>query len=413
MQSFNFNLEDIVIMSIPESRPNLTKEELVINAKVAEIEGKQTTPLNPSPSFDNVDNPQPALSEEVHYLDKQDSWATSKKSRGLQQVLEQWTQLVIVCNIAAPLAAITVSWYASPMIGKSSNLKYDVTSWNLFYLCCACVWFNLLNDHRDLKSLLQILRKVSLIVVRLQCLSRLILSIFSIITCWTSSEGLKLSLFSYTTFPLLQFASTLLLPVIQLLIATESTLHDEDGYPCSKLEQHDMPSRIKFASQEVHDVAHMVTSIIEQYAQTSISTASQAALSSCSIAMPIVSILAIGTAMKHAIHVSSCLQQSPNRSTNNPMHNNSFDLCELLQSVGDAIEGICAMRDVAMVIYFTDSEWKEIYIESNQGYLRHGLINVSRSFHNTSWNSLVDYYLTFYSPDRHKIIRQGSKWIHY
>ncbi|KAG2184201.1 hypothetical protein INT44_009216 [Umbelopsis vinacea] len=364
-------------MSIHKPRPNLQDEEPVINSRVSELEDIWTSRRRKgTQSFNSDDHLQQPINGEALYMGENDDRGTSRKYQELQLILVKWTRLIILCNMAAPMAAIVVSWYAPLMMNKSSNLKYDITSWNLFYLCCALAWFNLLKSHRDLRSLLQELRTVSLIVAGLQCLSHIFLSIFCIISCWISAEGFQRPLFSYATFPFLQFSSTILLPVIQLLISIESITQSRDYSPRIETQLNDMPPHLEVASQEIHDVAHMVTSIIEQYAPIFISPASQEYLSSCSIAMPIASTLAIGTAMKEIIHISSCLQKPISSSPQGQVQTSKFDLCELLQSVGDAMEGLCASLDVGMVIYFADSEWKSIWIESNPGSLRHGLIRV-------------------------------------
>lgn len=380
-------------MSVLKPRPDLQDKEPVINSKVSELEDIRTSRLKATQSFDNDDQLQQTISGTALNMGENDDRGASRKYQNLQLVLEKWTRLIILCNIAAPIAAIIVSWYAPLMINKSSHLKYDITSWNLFYLCCALAWINLLKSHRGLRSLLQELRTLSLIVAGLQCLSHIILSTFYIISCWISTEGFQRPLFSYATFPFLQFSSTLLLPVVQLLISTENIIQSEDDDLISKLEPSDMPSHLGMASREIRDVAHMVTSIIEQYAPISISPASQEFLSSCSIAMPIASTLAISTAMKQIIHISSCLQQvTPNPPQGQvQVQTSAFDLCELLQSVGDAMEGLCATLDVAMVIYVTDNEWRNICIESNPGFLRHGLIKVSTT--GFLWQAVLQYFL--------------------
>jgi osomolarity two-component system response regulator SSK1 len=175
------------------------------------------------------------------------------------------------------------------------------------------------------------------------------------------------------------------------LISTENIIQSEDDDLISKLEPNDMPSYLGIASREIRDVAHMVTSIIEQYAPISRSPASQEFLSSCSIAMPIASTLAITTAMKQIIHISSCLQQVTPNPPQGQVQTSAFDLCELLQSVGDAMDGLCATLDVAMVIYVTDNEWRNICIESNSGFLRHGLIKVSKT--GFLWQAMLQYFL--------------------
>lgn len=366
-------------MSVLKPRPDLQDEEPVINTKVSELEDIRTSRLKATHTFNNDDQLQQPLDRSaLMNMGENDDRGASRKYRNLQMVLEQWTRLILFCNIAAPIAAIIVSWSAPLMINKSSNLKYDITSWNLFYFCCSLAWFNLLKSHRELRSLLGELRTLSLIVAGLQCLSHIILSTFYIISCWIRTEGFQRPLFSYATFPFLQFSSTLLLPVVQLLISTESIIQSENDNLISKLEPTDLPSHLEIVSREIRDVAHMVTSIIEQYAPISISPASQESLSSCSIAMPFASTLAISTAMKQIIHISSCLQQDTPNPPQGQVHTSAFDLCELLQSVGDAMEGLCATLDVAMVIYVTDNEWRHICIESNSGYLRHGLIKVSK-----------------------------------
>jgi hypothetical protein len=365
-------------MSIQKTRPNLQDEEPVISSRVSELEDICTSRLKVTKSFNGDDHLQQPTNDSTLNLGENDDRGTSRKYQDLQLVLEKWTQLIFLCNIAAPIAAIIFSWYAPRMINISSSLKYDITSWNLFYLCCALAWFNLLKSHRDLRTLLQEMRTLSLIVAGLQCLSHIILSTSSIIACWISADGFQRPLFSYATFPFLQFSSTLLLPVIQLLICTESIIHSGNHSPFSKIELNEIPPHLEIASREICDVAHMVTSIIEQYAPIFISPVSQEYLSSCSIAMPIASTLAISTAMKQIIHISSGLQKPTSSPPQGQVQTNNFDLCELLQSVGDAMEGVCATSDVAMVIYFTDSEWKSICIESNPGFLRHGLIRVSK-----------------------------------
>lgn len=315
-------------------------------------------------------------------------------------VLKQWTQWIIILNICAPIVAIVISLYAPPMINRSSILKYDFTSWNIFYLGCALIWLNaysLFKEGRKLGRLLCDLRNYSLAIAGIQCLTHVILSIHPILNYWISSEDLSCPLFCYATFPPLQFASTYLIPIIQLLITIDHSFSIEDSHrtPLSSKVyriEHNLASHVARASQEVQDVAHMVNSILEQYAPTSILSATQETLSTCSISMPIASTLAITTAMKQAMHISSCLHHltEPNfrpqgkysSSSLVPqlrMKNENFDISEVLQTVGDAMEGLCTKYKVPLVICFADSEWRSINIVGNQSALRHGLIQVRPS----------------------------------
>jgi hypothetical protein len=94
-------------------------------------------------------------------------------------------------------------------------------------------------------------------------------------------------------------------------------------------------------------------------------------------------------AMKQATHISSCLQhfavnnicnengnsQLPH-SNDPPTEEENFDISEVLQSIGDAMEGLCTIYKVPLVIYFADSEWRSINIVSKPAVLRHSIIEV-------------------------------------
>lgn len=345
---------------------------------------------------ENLSHEQPSGKGKYNITEPQGSW--SNKVTGynlpLRSIVEKWTKFVILGNFTAAVAALIISLYVPPLINTSSMLYYDFTSWRIFHLICAGAWYSTYYvASPDLESCLTGLRKLSMAITGLQCFSHGMLFIALLTKGLIASQGLSQPIFSYATFPLLQFSSLISIPIIQLLICVNSTIqtttiHNSNSASDVQLKDKDTTTYIEQCCYQLKDVTNMVSGIIEQYASEPLNASCQEVLSSCSIAMPIASTLAIKTAMKQVVHISSSMQQfassslnysgdqSPTRKLSSEA-NKEFDVSQTLQKIGDVMEGVYTKRGIPLVIQHVDSEWKQVNVIGNQGALRHCLICVS------------------------------------
>ncbi|KAG2176421.1 hypothetical protein INT43_005661 [Umbelopsis isabellina] len=358
----------------------------------------------------------------------QESWSNRMTGYNspLKSIVEKWTKFVILGNFTTAVAALIISIYAPPLINTSSILNYDFTSWRSFHLICAAAWYSTYYVLApNLESCLTGLRKLSIAITGLQCISHGILFIALLAKGLIGSQGLSQPLFSYATFPLLQFSSLISIPIIQLLICVNSTTQNAIGHNSNlaadpQLKDKDTATYIKQCCSQLKDVTKMVSGIIEQYASDPLNASCQEVLSSCSIAMPIASTLAIKTAMKQIVHIASVMQQNASGSLNHSDEqsparklaggiNKEFDISQTLQTIGDVMEGVYTKQGVPLVIQLVDSEWKQVNVIGNQGALRHCLICILTSIlHISTPGSTVEMSISCNRPEETQEARNSK-----
>ncbi|KAI8343368.1 hypothetical protein BC941DRAFT_448170 [Chlamydoabsidia padenii] len=166
-------------------------------------------------------------------------------------------------------------------------------------------------------------------------------------------------------------------------------------------------------SNEIQDAALMILTTLEQFSPGALLNTTQELLSACSIPVPITSISAIHTTMKHVCHVSShlqlmsCLVQESNNNNNNnnsrtsnddsvydgasepsrgthqvPLQSHlrqSFDIGDFAQNTGDALAGMASKLDVNMVLYHSDNSLYHTRIIGDEAAFRHALLSLMRN----------------------------------
>ncbi|KAI8646286.1 hypothetical protein BD408DRAFT_410507 [Parasitella parasitica] len=145
-------------------------------------------------------------------------------------------------------------------------------------------------------------------------------------------------------------------------------------------------------SQEIHDVALMVITTLEQFSPAAILSNAHELLSACSLAVPIASISAINTTIRQVCHVSSHLQllskltvkawvrtSNANSLQLPDLILGELDIGELLQNIGDALAGVASKLDVNFVIYHCENSLHHTSVVGDEGAIRHALLNHLRN----------------------------------
>ncbi|KAI9275371.1 hypothetical protein BY458DRAFT_434579 [Sporodiniella umbellata] len=130
----------------------------------------------------------------------------------------------------------------------------------------------------------------------------------------------------------------------------------------------------------------MILATLEQFAPPSILSSTYELLSACSMAVPITTISAINITVKQAYHIGSRLQslsdglsQGPDYVTKETKVNDSFDVGELLQNVGDALAGLSAKYNIHFIVYHMDNGLHHSHIMGDEAATKHALMHLLRS----------------------------------
>ncbi|OAD67925.1 hypothetical protein PHYBLDRAFT_68295 [Phycomyces blakesleeanus NRRL 1555(-)] len=147
---------------------------------------------------------------------------------------------------------------------------------------------------------------------------------------------------------------------------------------------------IKTITEEIQDAALMVLTTLEQFSPSSLLTNTHELLNACSIPVPVASVTAIHTTIRQVFHMSAHLQllsqlvRQNTRVDSDDKHLQSsvqlsFDVGEMVQSVGDAIAGMASQLDVGFVIYHSDNVLHHATILGDEDAIQHTLISLLRN----------------------------------
>ncbi|KAI9017892.1 hypothetical protein CLU79DRAFT_691070, partial [Phycomyces nitens] len=133
----------------------------------------------------------------------------------------------------------------------------------------------------------------------------------------------------------------------------------------------------------------MVLTTLEQFSPAALLTNTHELLNACSIPVPVASVTAIHTTIRQVCHMSAHLQllaQLVRRNTQPDSQDQlqstvriSFDVGEMVQSVGDAIAGMASQLDVGFVIYHSDNVLHHATILGDEDAIQHTLISLLRN----------------------------------
>ncbi|KAL0080486.1 hypothetical protein F4703DRAFT_1714961, partial [Phycomyces blakesleeanus] len=134
----------------------------------------------------------------------------------------------------------------------------------------------------------------------------------------------------------------------------------------------------------------MVLTTLEQFSPSSLLTNTHELLNACSIPVPVASVTAIHTTIRQVFHMSAHLQllsqlvRQNTRVDSDDKHLQSsvqlsFDVGEMVQSVGDAIAGMASQLDVGFVIYHSDNVLHHATILGDEDAIQHTLISLLRN----------------------------------
>ncbi|KAI8989480.1 hypothetical protein BDB01DRAFT_782034 [Pilobolus umbonatus] len=144
-------------------------------------------------------------------------------------------------------------------------------------------------------------------------------------------------------------------------------------------------------SHEIHDASLMIIATLEQFSPSSILSQSHELLSACSMAVPIASISAINTTINQVCYISSHLNLmsrmllddtrtiDPDDMQLRSVIKNNFDVCQLVQNLGDSLAGISAKLGVHFVIYHMDNGLHYSNVKGDENAIKHALMNLLRN----------------------------------
>lgn len=152
---------------------------------------------------------------------------------------------------------------------------------------------------------------------------------------------------------------------------------------------------LETVGKEVQDAATLAIETLRQMTPTNLfpPTVSHEQLSPCTLPIPITSVLGLFTTMLHLQYISRNMErlsrvmfteyvQGIVEKTSPHYHKgeNSFDVGEFVQSLGDLVSADASLKGVEFVIYHAEYDMNHVSIKGSEESWRHALINVSDLF---------------------------------
>jgi osomolarity two-component system, response regulator SSK1 len=139
-------------------------------------------------------------------------------------------------------------------------------------------------------------------------------------------------------------------------------------------------------SLELADSVQMVIQTLLQLSPPQVLDPAKEQFSACSLSIPTPSISAMFTSMKNLNYMSANMtafssdsESSSSSASSSPsisVVQNSFDIGEMLQSVGDALSGVSAQAGVELVLFHGDVGMKHISVKGDESGLSYTLSHV-------------------------------------
>ncbi|KAF9958335.1 ssk1 response regulator receiver [Mortierella alpina] len=151
---------------------------------------------------------------------------------------------------------------------------------------------------------------------------------------------------------------------------------------------------LETVGKEVQDAATLAIETLRQMTPSSLfsPSISREQLSPCTLPIPITSILGLFTTMRHLQYISRNMQrlsrvmfteyvQGIVEKTSPHYHRgeNSFDVGEFVQSLGDLVSADASLKGVELVIYHSEYDLNHVPIKGSEESWRHALINLIKS----------------------------------
>ncbi|KAF9558931.1 ssk1 response regulator receiver [Mortierella alpina] len=151
---------------------------------------------------------------------------------------------------------------------------------------------------------------------------------------------------------------------------------------------------LETVGKEVQDAATLAIETLRQMTPSGLfpPSISREQLSPCTLPIPITSILGLFTTMRHLQYISRNMQrlsrvmfteyvQGIVEKTSPHYHRgeNSFDVGEFVQSLGDLVSADASLKGVELVIYHSEYDLNHVPIKGSEESWRHALINLIKS----------------------------------
>ncbi|KAG0251095.1 ssk1 response regulator receiver [Mortierella polycephala] len=151
---------------------------------------------------------------------------------------------------------------------------------------------------------------------------------------------------------------------------------------------------LETVGKEVQDAATLAIETLRQMTPTSLfpPSISREQLSPCTLPIPITSVLGLFTTMRHLQYIARNMQrlsrvmfteyvQGIVEKTSPHYHRgeNSFDVGEFVQSLGDLVSADASLKGVEFVIYHAEYDLNHVPIKGSEESWRHALINLIKS----------------------------------
>lgn len=151
---------------------------------------------------------------------------------------------------------------------------------------------------------------------------------------------------------------------------------------------------LETVGKEVQDAATLAIETLRQMTPTNLfpPTVSHEQLSPCTLPIPITSVLGLFTTMLHLQYISRNMErlsrvmfteyvQGIVEKTSPHYHKgeNSFDVGEFVQSLGDLVSADASLKRVEFVIYHAEYDMNHVSIKGSEESWRHALINLIKS----------------------------------
>ncbi|KAG0345858.1 ssk1 response regulator receiver [Podila humilis] len=151
---------------------------------------------------------------------------------------------------------------------------------------------------------------------------------------------------------------------------------------------------LETVGKEVQDAATLAIETLRQMTPTNLfpPTMSHEQLSACTLPIPITSVLGLFTTMLHLQYISRNMErlsrvmfteyvQGIVEKTSPHYHKgeNSFDVGEFVQSLGDLVSADASLKGVEFVIYHSEYDMNHVSLKGSEESWRHALINLIKS----------------------------------
>lgn len=177
--------------------------------------------------------------------------------------------------------------------------------------------------------------------------------------------------------------------------AEKEALQDEHEFMMEAYREENLYRKnvlLETVGKEVQDAATLAIETLRQMTPTNLfpPNVSHEQLSPCTLPIPITSVLGLFTTMLHLQYISRNMErlsrvmfteyvQGIVEKTSPHYHKgeNSFDVGEFVQSLGDLVSADASLKGVEFVIYHAEYDMNHVSIKGSEESWRHALINVS------------------------------------